>query len=282
MASLEQMQKGEITEHFIYRSLAERAKGSNRKILAGIAGDELRHYKVLASITKKGFAPERMKVRWYVFLARAFGLAFALKLMESGEEGAQESYAKLAKNHPALKKIINDEEEHEKKLIDLLSEERLEYASSIVLGLNDALVELTGALAGLTLAFQDGKFIAASGLILGFAAALSMAASSYLSAREEKGGKNPGKSAFYTGATYLMTVILLITPYFLFSDVYLSLGAMMATALLIICIYTFYITTAKSQRFLPRFAEMAAISLAVAAISFGMGHAARMLFGLGA
>ena len=41
---------------------------------------------------------------------------------------------------------------NESALLQLLDEEKLRYTGSIVLGLNDVLVELTGALAGLTLA----------------------------------------------------------------------------------------------------------------------------------
>ncbi len=280
--TLEGMQRGEITEHNIYGLLSRSTKDAhNRAVLAGIAADELRHYNALKEVTGKEFQPDTMKIRKYVFLGRALGLAFALKLMESGEESAQESYARLAKGHPELRRIIGDEEAHEKKLIDMIKEERLDYASAIVLGLNDALVELTGALAGLTLALQESRLIAVSGLIIGVAAALSMAASSYLSSREEQ-GRNPQKSALYTGTTYMATVFLLLLPYFLLDNVYASLAAMFAIALALVACYTFYISTAKSQRFLPRFAEMAAISLTVAAISFAIGYFARILFGLGA
>lgn len=283
MPALIRMQKGEITEHFIYQGLAGSTRDSrNKKILEQIANDELRHYNTLKETTKLEFKPNIPRIWWYTFLGRAFGLSFALKLMEGGEAGAQKSYSALAGDFPKVADIIKDEEAHESKLIDLISEERLEYASSIVLGLNDALVELTGALAGLTLAFQNGKFIAVSGFIIGVAAALSMAASSYLSAREEGGGsgKSPRKSALYTGTTYILTVLLLILPYFLFDNVYAALAAMISLALLVVAAYTFYISTAKSRKFLPRFLEMAAISLTVAAISYGVGYLARVLFGL--
>ena len=282
MQELERMQQGEITENLIYSSLAKSTgRSHNRSVLARIAADEMRHYTELKRISGRDFTPDRMKVRWYTFLGRTLGLAFALKLMEGGEERAQTSYSELAHAFPAVGKIIRDEEAHEAKLIDLISEERLDYASSIVLGLNDALVELTGALAGLTLAFQDSKMIAVSGLIIGIAAALSMAASSYLSSRED-GGKSSVKAALYTGTTYMLTVALLITPYFVLPTVYAALAAMMAIALIVIACYTFYISTAKGQRFLTRFAEMALISLGVAAISFGIGFLARTLFGIGA
>ena len=286
MKSLIDMQKGEITEHLIYSRLATAARSRrNKEVLHKIAADELRHYGILKGITKREFKPNMLRARWYVFLGKAVGLAFALKMMENGEGGAQESYHRLAGRYPALRKIICDEEIHEKELIDMLKEERLDYASSIVLGLNDALVELTGALAGLTLAFQNGTFIAVSGFVIGIAAALSMAASSYLSAREEDSdekGKNPRKAAVYTGITYLATVLILVSPYFIFGSVYTALAAMLAIAIVIIACYTYYITTAKSRRFLPRFAEMVLISLSVAAISFGVGYLARVLFGLGA
>ncbi len=277
------MQKGEITEHLIYSNLARSVKNpQNSKILQHIADDELKHYGILKGITKQDFTPNGLKVWWYTFLGRTLGLEFALKMMENGEGNAQDSYSELAKEFPAARTIIPDEETHESKLIDLIKEERLYYASAIVLGLNDALVELTGALAGLTLALQDAKLIALSGFIIGIAAALSMSASSYLSAREavEDKTKTPLKSATYTGIAYLLTVLVLITPYFIFANVHVSLAAMMALALIIIAAYTFYISTAKSQRFLPRFAEMAAISLGVAAISYGIAYAARVILGL--
>lgn len=277
------MQKGEITEHEIYSGLAAAAKGArNREILSGIAGDELRHYGILKEITGKELAPDSLRAKWLTLLARVLGLSFALKLMENGEAGAQKKYAALAGEYPKVRKLIEDEERHESSLVAMLADERLEYASSIVLGLNDALVELTGALAGLTLAFQNGTFIAVSGLVIGIAAALSMAASSYLSSREGGEGKVPLKSAAYTGIVYMATVLLLVSPYFALGSVYLALAAMLGIAMAVIAGYTFYVSTAKSERFLPRFAEMAAISLAVAGISFAVGYIARIAFGLSA
>ena len=60
-------------------------------------------------------------------------------------------------NPACAQKIAEDEERHEQKLLAILDEERLQYVGSMVLGLNDALVELTGTLAGLTLALQNTK-----------------------------------------------------------------------------------------------------------------------------
>ncbi len=96
--------------------------------------------------------------------------------------------------------MARDEQHHEEKLIEMIDEERLQYMGSVVLGLNDALVEFTGALAGFTLALNDTKLIALTGSITGIAAALSMASSEYLSTKSEKThNKRPVKAAIYTG-----------------------------------------------------------------------------------
>lgn len=278
------MQGNEITEHTIYSRLAEKTTDpNNRKVLETIAEDELRHYRIWESITRRKLTPRKQVVSLYVLISNLFGLSFGLKLMERGEEEAQVVYGALQGKYPDLEDVLRDEQKHEAQILDMLEEERLEYAGSIVLGLNDALVELTGALAGLTLALQNGKIIAIIGLITGIAASMSMAASGYLSSREEGGedaGKSPLKSALYTGIAYIVTVILLILPYLVVPNVYAALVCMLIIAILIIAGYTFYITTAKDLDFWIRFREMAAISLAVAIISFGIGWVIRSIFGL--
>ncbi len=274
-------QQSEINEHHVYYHLAKKIKDKhNRSILVRISKDELKHYKYWKKITQKELKPNHLVVYWYVILATIFGLSFALKLMEKGESFSQKNYQQLIPYYPKVKEIKHDEHVHEKHILSLLNEERIAYASSLVLGLNDALVELTGALAGLTFALRDSSLVALSGLIVGVAASLSMAASGYLSSKEENDEKNPLKSALYTGFAYLITVALLVLPYFIFSNIYISLAVMLGLALLIILGYTFYITTAKSLKFWKRFLEMAAISITVAIISFLVGYLLRMFFGI--
>ena len=162
----------------------------------------------------------------------------------------------------------------------MLDEERLRYAGSIVLGLNDALVELTGALAGLTLALQNEKLIALSGLITGIAASMAMAASEYLSTRSEKTDRHPVRAAVYTGSAYFITVIFLVLPYLLFSNYYLDLAIALTTAVIIIAVFNYYISVAKDESFRERFIEMAVLSLSVAAISFVVGFFIRKWLGV--
>jgi len=274
-------QKNEITEYLIYRKLASIIKDkSNSKILQNISQDEKKHYKFWKSFTKEQVAPDRIKVFFYVFISRAFGITFGVKLMEKGEESAQVAYRDLKELDPKVEKVINDEENHEKELINLIDEERLKYASSIVLGLNDALVELTGALAGFTLALQNTKLIAAVGLVTGIAASMSMAASEYLSTKEEKGEKNPLKAAVYTGIAYIFTVLFLISPYLFLANIFLCFGVTLFNAILIVFVFTFYISVAKDLSFKNKFFEMAALSLSIAVASFFIGFAIRKIFGM--
>lgn len=270
-------QKNEITEYEIYSRLAKKIKDkSNNKILNKIAKDELNHYNIWKKYSKRDVKPKLFRIYWYIFLSSVLGLSFGLKLMERGEKLAKEVYKKIDGRFP-LASFIKDEHKHEKALLNLIKEERVEYAGSIVLGLNDALVELTGALSGLTFALQNSKIIAVTGFITGVAASMSMAASGYLSSREDK-NKTPIKSAVYTGVAYIATVILLILPYLLLNNVYLSLGIMLIIAIFIIAGYTFYISTAKNLKFGRRFMEMAVISMTVAVISFLIGLIIKKIF----
>jgi len=209
-----------------------------------------------------------------------FGFTFGIKLMERGEENAQENYASISNTIPEAVKFQHEEDVHEEQLINMLDEERLRYAGSIVLGLNDALVELTGALAGLTLALQDVKLIALSGLITGIAASMSMAASEYLSTRSEDTSKHPVRAAIYTGIAYIMTVALLVLPYLLFENYILDLIITLITAVLIIAVFNYYISVAKGESFRARFLEMAGLSLGVAIISFVIGYFIRQWLGI--
>lgn len=280
------LQQNEITEQQIYYRLAQTSKDKkNRALLKRIADDEGKHYTKLIAFTGVKLKPQRLRVLFYYVLAKVFGLAFSLKLMEKGESLASKAYQGLGKREPALKRLSLDEQRHEKALLNLLSDKRLEYASSIILGLNDALVELTGALAGLTLALQNKQLIALAALVTGFAASLSMSASSYFSTKEEyteKNSKKPLMAALVTGVTYLGTVVLLITPYFLplGDNVFLAFGLSLGLALFIIFFYTFYITTARGLSFWQRFGEMVIISFGIAALSFGVGLLLKNFLGL--
>ena len=225
--------------------------------------------------------PEKTKIFKYKMLAKILGFTFAVKLMERGEEAAQEEYGLLVEEIPESLFVRQQEEEHEASLLELLDEESLQYVGSMVLGLNDALVELTGSLAGFTFALQNTRLIALSGLIIGISATFSMASSEFLAARSE-GRDDAMKSCTYTGIAYLITVILLIAPYLLFASAsYIpALICMLLIVIFIIAGFTYYTSVAQDQPFKARFLEMALISIGVAVISFVVGILAKKFLGI--
>lgn len=282
LAIITGLQQNEVTERHIYLNLAKRVKKeSDKATLRRIAGEEAKHAEIWRRYTKKQLKPEWLKVWFYTIISYVLGYTFAIKIMEKGEKVAQSNYADLVEEVPEAEMILKEEAEHEEALISMLDEDRLQYVGSMVLGLNDALVELTGTLAGLSFALQNNRIVALSGLITGISATLSMASSEYLSARSE-GNKDAVKSALYTGIMYIFAVVCLVLPYLLYPAGQF-LGALLTMLLVVIAIifaFTYYISVAKDLPFKKRFLEMAGISLSVAVLSFLVGFLVKHLLGI--
>ncbi|MBE6955558.1 MAG: rubrerythrin family protein [Ruminococcaceae bacterium] len=282
LAVIRKMQQNELTESVIYEKIAHFAKGEeNKKTLMRLSGEEKAHYQVWKTYTEEELKPQKGKVLWYTLVARVLGFTFAVKLMERGEENAQDEYELLSAEVEESANIREQEEEHETALLDMLDEESLQYVGSMVLGLNDALVELTGSLAGFAFALQNTRLIALSGLIVGISATFSMASSEFLAARSE-GRTDAFKSCTYTGIAYLVTVVLLILPYLLFSTTQFipALICMLVIVVAIIAGFTYYTSVAQDQVFKKGFLEMAGISITVAVLSFVVGILAKRFLGI--
>jgi len=270
-------QRNEITAHLVYAKLEERTRNpANKEVLKRIASDEKKHYVFFRKHTNKDVDPDRWALWKYYLISILFGLTFGIKLMEKSEEMAQVNYDQFIPHITGAERIKADEYQHEKELAEMLDEERLKYVGSIVLGLNDALVELTGALAGFTFALQNSLLIAMVGLITGIAAALSMGASEYFSIKSEGGPQDPLKAAVYTGSVYIVTVFFLVLPYLLFSNYYLCLILTLMDAVILLFFFTYYISVVRDIPFTRRFLEMAGVSLGVAALSFFIGYLVRI------
>jgi len=271
------VQKNELTEHFIYGKLAGSIKDPrNKETLQRIAGDELDHHNIWKQYSGTEAAPGKVKIWVYYLVSIIFGITFGIKLMEEGEEQAQKTYGALAKVVPVAASIAEDEHRHEKQLISLIDEERLRYSGDMVRGLNVALVELTGLVAGLTLALQNIRLIVTAGLIAGITMSLSVAGTEYLATKSAGGSRSPLKAVVYAGITNVITVLFLIFPYLIFTNIYLALGLMMVNAVIVIFLFSFYISVAREIPFRKRFPEMLLVSLGVAALAFGIGYLARI------
>ncbi|MGB1588453.1 MAG: VIT1/CCC1 transporter family protein [Poseidonia sp.] len=153
-----------------------------------------------------------------------------------------------------------------------------DYSSSVVLGISDALIEMTGILVGLTFALEDMNLIALSGLVTGIAASFSMGASEFLSKRTEASGDSPLKAAFATWAAYVGVVVVLVTPYLIVEQALFGLeehvaamGITLFLGIAVVAGFNGWLTRRQQQTFLPRFLEMLGILALMTLISFAMG-----------
>lgn len=265
-------QQNEITEYHIYHKLASTIKGShNSQILEQIGRDELRHYNIWKQHSRQEIKPKRFRIWFFYILARIFGLNFSIKLMEQGEEMAQVNYGDLARSIPVAEEISSDEGSHEAKLIEMIDEERFRYVGAIIRGLNESVVEITAIITGLSLVLVNTGIIALAGIITGSAMSLSLGATEYLATEAEEDHRKPFKAALYTGFAAAITVALLISPYLIFRQTYVALGAMLAIALVIIFLFNYYIAVARNISFWKRFGKMCLIAVAIASFTFLIG-----------
>ncbi|MCX8095533.1 MAG: VIT1/CCC1 transporter family protein [Caldisericia bacterium] len=275
-------QKFEKTEHIFYKLLSKRVKGENRGVLEKISFEELKHYNLIKSYTNQELKEKKFFIFINIILSYILGITFSIKFMERGEKRAQKNYENLIKNMEEGEKkvfleILNEENAHENYLTNLIDEEKVNFIGSMVLGINDALIELTGALAGFTFTLRNTNLIFIVGFITGFAAALSMASSEYMSKKAEK-DESAIKAALYTGFTYLITVIILIYPYLIFKNYLLSFYLTLLMALVIVYITSLFIAVVKEVSFKQRFFEMFLLSFGIAIISYLVGYSLRILF----
>lgn len=275
-------QRFEKTESLFYQIISKRVKEQNRGVLEKIAFDEIKHYNILKKFTNVDIKENRFFIFINLILTKIFGLTFAIKLMENGENRAQKNYESLVngldgEEKETFERVLLDENKHENDLLNLIDEERVNFIGSIVLGINDALIELTGALAGLTFTLKSSKLIFVVGFITGFAASLSMASSEYLSKKAEK-EKDAIRASIYTGITYILTVLLLIYPYIIFKNYIFAFSLTLFMAILIVYLTSLFISVVKGFSFKSRFIEMAFLSLGIAFLSYLFGYILRTLF----
>ena len=279
------VKKAQVDEEqgsILYAFMAKTEKNEeNKKLLEQMSKDEANHAAVWKKYTNKDLKPSKLSIIWFKILTVVMGFTFVVKTMQKKESFAQEGYEKMKEELPEAARILEDERRHEKELYNMLDEERLHYIGAMVLGLNDALVELTGAIAGVTFALANTRLVALTGIITGVSATFSMAASNYLAERADNNPKAL-KSSIYTGMAYLVTVALLVLPYLLFPvHMYVAAFAVMiATVIFIIMFFNYYISVAKAEPFFKNFATMAAISLSVAVVSYIIGLLAKNLLGI--
>ncbi|MBI4836732.1 MAG: VIT1/CCC1 transporter family protein [Candidatus Abawacabacteria bacterium] len=273
-------------DYIVYQELAKREKNQEfKRVLEKLIGQELEDFHFWQKLAdKKTFRISRLDIWRFILLRKIFGLTFTAKFLETREKRMIVAYEEfIAQASPKMqnevKKILAHEKSHEAQLIEQIQEHKIQFMSNIVLGLNDGLIELTGALVGFSFALGNHLVVALTGLITGIAASLSMAASAYIQARYEV-GKDPKKAALYTGIAYIIVVLILVTPYLLFSSLYSAIALMFVFIFLIVTLISFYASVIFHRKFWHEFIQMAALSIGVTIITFILGSTFRKLFGI--
>ena len=154
---------------------------------------------------------------------------------------------------------------------------KFDYRAPIILGMHDAIVSLTGLIAGLALAFQDKAIIIISCIISSITASLSMGAANYLAVKTINKTHALG-AALYTGGAYMLTCVLLIFPFFIFNNRILTLCAVFLMALYIIFFFNFLFY--RKSQFQRHFYEMLIICATVSFVAFLIGNCSKYFLGI--
>jgi len=279
--------RDELFDSLLYRGMAKREKGENRKVLEEMARQEEWHYKFWSKYSGpvELSAADRLRLRLYLLASRILGKVFTVKFLERHEEGVIAEYREMLErglipeeDREILKRIIRDEEEHEDALAGQIDEFAVRHLGSIALGMADAIIELTGVHAGF-LGFTASTILTGiAGLIVGVSAAMSMSAASYLQAKQEH-GKEPLVSAAATGIAYILTVLALTAPFFTLPSLLEAFAVSVVLALAILAFFSYYSSVVFDRAFLRDYLENAGLILVVVAVSYYFGEFVHRVFG---
>lgn len=276
----------EYTDHLVYRKLAARETDPARKeILQQLSRQEAAHYQFWKEVLD-GYEPRprRFLLNFVVLLRYFFGLTFAVKFLERHEKQVIEAYRRILPHFEGeigarLEQMIADEEEHEDFFISQINEGVVKYLGFIVLGLADAIIEITGVHAGFLGVTSSTTMAGVAGLIVGFAAAISMATAAYLQAKQET-GRSPFASALITGFSYILAVIFLALPYFLTDNMLAAFVISLVVAMLLTAYFTFYSAVLFERHFGKEFLESAVLTLGTAVATYLFGDFLGKIFGI--
>jgi VIT1/CCC1 family predicted Fe2+/Mn2+ transporter len=273
----------EYSDYTLYERLSKTVNDGSEfsGVLKELSQTEYKHFEFW-----KKYVPDeepklaRTKLYWVLFLRRVLGLTFAARYLDRHESKVFGEYKALAglipaSDRPAFDEMVADEREHEKAFAMKIESSAVLYISFVVLGLADALVEITGIHAGSLGIYNKTEIAGLAGVIAGAAASLAMASAAFAQAKQ--GFKGSARlSAAYTGVSYFITAIILATPYFLTGNMIYALSVSLFLAVVILALTTYYSTVISEKPFLKDFVEILAIMFAVTVVLYAFGYFVRI------
>ncbi|MFM2374473.1 MAG: hypothetical protein RLZZ234_468 [Candidatus Parcubacteria bacterium] len=214
----------------------------------------------------------------YVVLRRLLGVTLATHLIINRERARLshfEAYCVDCLDHDE-RKAVEAMIARSLALVPASEDPHYRFFSYVVLGWNDALIELVGALIGFSLALRDPRIVTVAGLVSGITAAASIAASAYLQAEHET-GKDPHRAAFYTGLSYFVIATLLVLPFVITGSIVWGVVIMLGIALMLVFVLALYSSVVLGKAYLHQVRQILALSLGVAFVAFSVGYFLNLL-----
>ncbi|MCX7606964.1 MAG: rubrerythrin family protein [Bacteroidia bacterium] len=275
----------ELFNTHLYRWLSERVKSQkHRELLLDFANQEALHYDFWRRWTPETVSYSGWRFRWFQLLAWLLGTTFVLQLLERREHETISEYRRILPTLPQeaqaeLLSLIEEEEKHEGELLSAVATEepRLRYIGFIVLGLSDAIIEVTGVHAGFLGVSHNPLAAGIAGLIVGFSASISMASAAYLQAKQNP-TVSATRSAMYTGISYVFAVVILALPYFLFSHMGAAFWSSAILAVFLVLGFVYYSSVIAERHFRREALESLGVLGITALLSYGFGELIRYFF----
>ncbi|MFP3230883.1 MAG: VIT1/CCC1 family protein [Caldisphaera sp.] len=278
--------KDEINTFLLYKTLSNYSKDNKiKEDLNKLSEQELEHYNFWKSLTGHECKADIKPGLLFRILYRLFGPVFTLQVLENNESATIDEYRQFLdkleddRQKSTLKKIIQDEEAHERQIIGDMKDIRVKYLSYVALGLADAIVEVSGVHAGFLGATDKTIIAGIAGLVVGFSAALSMAGAAYLQAKQEKSIR-ASAGATVTGISYLLTVVILALPYLLLRNILEAFVISLFFATSMISGFTYYTSIIHTQRFSREIIESLLMLFLTAIAGFFFGDLIGKIFGI--
>lgn len=278
----------EYTDYLVYKHLSESKRTKSpkiRDILAKLSDAEKRHFEFWSKYIE-GPKPKENKLTIFVtlFLRYLFGITFAIKFLENHEDKVVKKYKSVAHmipevDRPDFDAMLKDEEEHEDEFVKQSEGSAVKYISFIVLGLADAIVEISGIHAGSLGIYTSTELTGLAGIVAGASASIAMASAAYAQAKQGFQG-SASVSAAFTGVSYFVNAIVLATPYFLTKVMSVAIGTSLTLAIFIIAFISYYNSIMSKSSFVRDFTEMAGIVLGASGGLFLFGLAIKSLLGI--
>ncbi len=277
----------EYLDLILYDRLSRRV-GKNTSFaeaLTQLSATERRHFEFWMKYLP-GEQPKFSKAKLYLILLlkRILGITFAVRFLERHESKTIHEYRSVeplipAEDRSAFDQMLRDEEKHEKDFSNRVESSSVLYISFVVLGLADALVEITGIHAGSLGIYNVTEIAGLAGIIAGGAASLAMASAAFVQAKQGFKG-SARRSATYTGVSYFITAVILAAPYFLTKAMIGALGISTALAVVILAMATYYSSVISGKPFRRDFVEILLIMFGVTIALYFFGTFIRIETGI--